>query len=241
MKPKNVVQPDSGEKFSLDYKQRGLPSEEKEKKDKADAAGQDGSLATQKGGVKLELSNGGREAVNGRTKPLGTEREKSEGSLLSLFETIRSFVSDTILAIKDFFYKIWYEPQSENEQPETENAETDLEQAMEITEETQEKAEGTSTEAFLTTARTDIDSELPGMDAAAVYQRDGQLLDNAIQPYLRKGDLNQVISLLTDNGKKTIAMNSTLLTYYDRNGRMVEPSPSDRERILHGDRNVRKL
>jgi len=59
--------------------------------------------------------------------------------------------------------------------------------------------------------------------------------------YLRRGDLNQVISILTDNGKKTAAKNSTLLTYYDRTGRMVEPNASDSQRILYGDRNTRKL
>ena len=73
------------------------------------------------------------------------------------------------------------------------------------------------------------------------YRMQEALLDREIQPYLRSGDLNRVISLLTDNGKKEAARNSTLLTYYDRTGRMVEPNASDRERILHGDRNTRKL
>ena len=62
-----------------------------------------------------------------------------------------------------------------------------------------------------------------------------------IQQSLRNGDMNQVISLLTDNGRKTIAKNSTLLTSYDKNGRVVEPNASDRERALHGDKNSWKL
>ena len=65
--------------------------------------------------------------------------------------------------------------------------------------------------------------------------------DKEIQQYLRSGNLEQVISLLTDNGHKTMAKNSSLLTYYDRTGRLTSLSASDQERILHGDRNVRKL
>lgn len=65
--------------------------------------------------------------------------------------------------------------------------------------------------------------------------------DAEIQKYLHTGNLKQVISLLTDNGKKTIAKNSNLLTYYDRSGRLTQINPSDRERILHGDRNTKEL
>jgi hypothetical protein len=62
-----------------------------------------------------------------------------------------------------------------------------------------------------------------------------------IQEYLHSGNLDQVMNLLTDHGKKSVAKNSGLLTYYDRQGRLTEINPSDRERIIHGDRNVRKL
>ena len=51
----------------------------------------------------------------------------------------------------------------------------------------------------------------------------------------------QVISILTDNGNRTVAKNSTLLTYYDKRGRITEPNASDRERILYGDKNARNL
>ena len=65
--------------------------------------------------------------------------------------------------------------------------------------------------------------------------------DREIQEFLRIGDMDQVINLLTDNGKRTIARNSTLLTSYDKNGRVVEPNASDMERVLHGDRNTWEL
>lgn len=62
-----------------------------------------------------------------------------------------------------------------------------------------------------------------------------------IQKLLRSGDMERVISLVTENGQKTMAKNSTLLTYYDRSGKITPLSASDQERILHGDRNVKKL
>lgn len=65
--------------------------------------------------------------------------------------------------------------------------------------------------------------------------------DREIQESLRIGDMDQVINLLTDNGKRTLARNSTLLTSYDKNGRVVEPSAPDMERVLHGDRNTWEL
>ena len=79
------------------------------------------------------------------------------------------------------------------------------------------------------------------LDLEVARRSDEEWVDKEIQQYLHTGDLPQVINLLTDNGRKTIAKNSTLLTYYDRNGRVVEPSASDKERILHGDRSSRKL
>lgn len=62
-----------------------------------------------------------------------------------------------------------------------------------------------------------------------------------IRQSLQDGDMEQVISLLTENGKRTIAKNSTLLTSYDKHGRVVELNASDRERALHGDKNSWKL
>lgn len=62
-----------------------------------------------------------------------------------------------------------------------------------------------------------------------------------IQKLLRSGDMEQVVNLVTENGQKTMAKNSTLLTYYDRSGKITPLSASDQERILHGDRNVKKL
>ena len=44
-----------------------------------------------------------------------------------------------------------------------------------------------------------------------------------------------------ENGKKHLAKNTTLLTTYDRRGRIVAIDEAERERILHGDKNFIKL
>lgn len=46
--------------------------------------------------------------------------------------------------------------------------------------------------------------------------------------------------LSSAEGKK-VARNSDLLTYYDRHGTVVPVSPSDRQRILYGDKNQMKV
>ena len=75
----------------------------------------------------------------------------------------------------------------------------------------------------------------------ADFPVDEESRNRKIQQSLRNGDIEQVISLLTENGKRTVAKNSTLLTSYDRNGRVVESNASDRQRVLYGDKNSLKL
>lgn len=225
-KMKNVSVSDTGEKFSLDYKQDELSSE-KEKKDK-EVSEREKQQAVEKAGVKVELSGYGRAAgaldksradmVKGRT---------SAGQGQSLFASIQEIFKTAIAAFKDFFDKIWNEPEAE----ETVKADAVKQEGI--------GAESEASQNFSELLGEQQDTELPET-AESFYQNEARL-NREIQPYLRKGDLNQVMNLLTDNGKKTAAKNSTLLTYYDRNGRMVEPSASDSQRILYGDRNARKL
>ncbi|MBD5459261.1 MAG: hypothetical protein HDR27_11900 [Lachnospiraceae bacterium] len=214
-KMKNVSVSDTGEKFSLDHKQDEL-SNEKEKRDK-EVSEQEKQQAAEKAGVKVELSGYGR-AVGTldrqRTDPV--KKGADAGQIQSLLASVQEIFRTAIAAFKDFFDKIWNEPKTE----ESVQAEA-VEQEREDSQAIQETA--------------------PPVETAEDFYQNEARLNQEIQPYLRKGDLNQVINLLTDNGKKTAARNSTLLTYYDRNGRMVEPSASDSQRILYGDRNARKL
>lgn len=234
-KTKNVNIPNTGEKFSLNYNQEELQTKDNKKKDKADKSEKGRKDATEQSGVRLELSNNGKSSSADRLKTSEAANAQASASGQSIVELLRGIVTTAVSAVKDFFYKIWNdEPDVKSETgsetipdmiAETENA---IDNGLGIEEETKEEF--------------DIPMQIPdSIDSAESQKIAEQRLDREIQPYLRKGDLNQVISLLTDNGKKTVAMNSTLLTYYDRNGKMVEINASDRERILRGDRNTKKL
>lgn len=229
---KNVNILDTGEKFSLDYKPKDLQSETKDSKDKSDKASSEQNLPVDKSGVRLELSRQGQTAAAAKAQSLNTSKSQAASGTQSLIDTVRTFISTAIEAVKDFFYKIWNDPQPED---------------MQVSEDSADFAETLETvEAGGTSGITDTlaAAEMPnstGADAETAYRMDVERRDREIQKYLRNGDLNQVMSLLTDNGKKEIARNSSLLTYYDKTGRMIEPNASDRERILHGDVNARKL
>lgn len=62
-----------------------------------------------------------------------------------------------------------------------------------------------------------------------------------MQAVLKSRNLDSLAAILSENGKKHLAKNTTLLTIYDRRGRIVAIDEAERERILHGDKNFIKL
>lgn len=227
--PKNA---ESQEKFSLDWqKDQAVP-------DKKEGKGEDKKLHEKPGvdikrqGVRLELS--GKSAI-------GFEQEKEAVSQIgergAQSGSIAAFFREFLQSIKDFLYKIW------NESPEETVISEDVtpEEAERYTEEYY-KLKGIERKSF------GVSPDFVGnADVAdgAVQETDSEVReaerDAKIRKQLRSGNLEQVINLLTDDGKRSVAKNSTLLTYYDKSGKLTQLNASDRERILHGDRNVRKL
>ncbi len=209
---KKIDVPDTGEKFNLDYKNNESSLEAKDKKEISD---QEKQQQAERSGVMLELSSRGRDARadrQGQTETAKTQSESKSGQV-PLLETIRTYVMATISAVREFFYNIW------NERPQ-EGVSQDVQLLEGILQEPEESI--------------DALDEMSAFDEEEGRERE-------IQESLRIGDMDQVINLLTDNGKRTIAKNSTLLTSYDKNGRVVEPNTSDMERVLHGDRNTWEL
>ena len=126
--------------------------------------------------------------------------------------SLLTLFKDLFQSVKDFLYKLWNEPSEE----------TVISEDV-----TPEEAERYTEEYYA----------LKGIDPKV---REAER-DEKIRKQLRSGNLEQVISLLTDDGRRTMAKNSTLLTYYDKSGKLTQLSASDKERILHGDRHVREL
>lgn len=126
--------------------------------------------------------------------------------------SVVSFFRSLLQSVRDFLYQIWNEPSSE----------TVISEDV-----TPEEAERYTQEYY----------KIKGIDP----EEQEAERDEKIRRQLRSGNLEQVMSLLTDDGRRTMAKNSTLLTYYDKSGKLTQLNASDRERILHGDRHVRKL
>ena len=133
-----------------------------------------------------------------------------------------------IAAVREFFHSIWSDSQPED-------AVSDILQVA-----SQEDLQELSEEASPDIPQEPVEF-IDASDERSVAAMDEERRNREIQQSLRDRDMEHVIRLLTDNGKRTIAKNSTLLTSYDRNGRVIEPNASDREKALYGNRNTWEL
>lgn len=232
---------ESQEKFSLDRQKEQESTAKKEEK------GEDKKLH-EKPGVHSEVQNGVRlELSGGKNAGKAQDKDESAKAQSPFGETIFSILQSLFAWIKDLFYRIWNDPPAEafSEEVTPEEAERYTEEYYAMKGLSPERAE---TESIPQEAAVQ-DIEIPSPETEAgqpeetpqSYAADQAVRDAKIRGHLRSGDLEQVISLLTDDGRRTVAKNSTLLTYYDRNGKLTQINASDRERILHGDRNMRSL
>jgi hypothetical protein len=205
------------EKFSLNYQgEDQVSSSKKEKDDDGTSEVGDKSVRMQKSGVTLELSNANAQSD---TEKSAEGESPSTGGAGTFLTGLQNVFQKILQTVRDVFYKIWNDPQP----AETAELSAEKTENMDNSGIAAEKAESTG---------------LPAQESEEVSEADKE---EEIQKYLHSGDLDQVMNLLTDHGKKSVAKNSSLLTYYDRQGRLTEINPSDRERIMHGDRHVRKL
>ena len=216
----------TGEKFSLAYQRAQDETDEKDKNDKSEEAGAataDRPHTVVQGGVKLELSGSGQ--GNAGVKRDSSMQSVSVGN--GLVDTIKNWIASFIQSAKELLYRIWNDPVSTEDVivEDAESAATDEPEKL--------------SEEYL--ALNNLE-RLQNPEEAAKQQIEREAKKDAeIQKLLRSGDMEQVISLVTENGQKTMAKNSTLLTYYDRTGKITPLNASDQERILHGDKSVRKL
>ena len=206
----------NSEKFSLDYQRADDKKEEEEGKEKISRDGLGKNLTGNS--AHTALRNGVRLELSGREQTGASDGPKGISELL---DTVRIWIASAVQSFKGLLSRIWNDPVTEEEVLPVE--EVPVEETDRLSEE------------YL-----DI-NPIKSSDADGLFLPDGADRDREIQKYLRSGNLEQVLNLLTEDGHRTIAKNSTLLTYYDRTGRFTSISASDQDRILHGDRNVKKL
>lgn len=238
-KPQRVNVPNTGEKFSLGNEKDGLQAGLKDKEQVSD---QEKQQAAERGGVRIELSSKG---VEKQKQAEEAERSNAPG-LTSLLETIRTFFTAAAAAVKDIFGRIWNDPQPEDALKDiSEMAEaagvtggTESTEAAGAIEDTESAGAAGIIRVTEIVEATGFTGTMEDTDAS---RADEMNPDREIRRHLQNGDVEQVIRLLTDNGRKTAARNSTLLTFYDKNGRVVKPDASVQQRTLYGDKNTRKL
>ena len=236
---------ESQEKFSLDrQKEQEVPKKKEEKGEDKKLHQKPGAQIRAQDGVKLELS-GGR--VNEREQTAGGAT-KSENRGGGLFDGVLSVFKSLFAALGEFFYKVWNDPPqgtvSEDVTPEEAERYTEEYYAMKGIPRPETPAAGEKEEISDADVSSEAEKAAESADvqeAQADFEAEQAERDEKIRKHLRSGNLEQVISLLTDDGKRAVAKNSTLLTYYDKNGKLTQINASDRERILHGDRHVKTL
>lgn len=236
---------ESQEKFSLDrQKEQEVPKKKEEKGEDKKLHQKPGAQIRAHDGVKLELS-GGR--VNEREQTAGGAT-KSENRGGGLFDGVLSVFKSLFAALGEFFYKVWNDPPqgtvSEDVTPEEAERYTEEYYAMKGIPRPETPAAGEKEEISDADVSSEAEKAAESADvqeAQADFEAEQAERDEKIRKHLRSGNLEQVISLLTDDGKRSVAKNSTLLTYYDKNGKLTQINASDRERILHGDRHVKTL
>ncbi|HAP20800.1 MAG TPA: hypothetical protein DCR27_05950 [Lachnospiraceae bacterium] len=212
------------EKFSLEHQNEQTSSQKKADKGDDKKLHEKPDVTVKKQGVRLELS-GSRPKADWEKETASGEKTETAG--IGLFGSFYGILQDFLQVVKNFFYKIWNDPPQEPV-----SSEVTLEEAERYTEEYY---------AMKGMAPPEPVGEIQIPEKRKSYEEIQAEQDEKIRKSLRSGNLDQVINLLTDDGRRTIAKNSTLLTYYDRSGKITQINASDRERILHGDRNVRKL
>lgn len=211
------------EKFSLDHQEKeALSSKKKEKgEDKKLHEKTPGASLREKSGVKLDLSKSGIKQTSQTEKESGLSGNDSFSESV-LWDSVRETFRKLVQYAKTLFDKIWNDPPP----------------IVESVDVTPEEAERYTQEYYALKKEQSVgkDRLTDSVELSHSVNRDAE-----IQKYLHSGNLEQVLSLLTDNGKRSIAKNSTLLTYYDKSGRLTSVNPSDSERILHGDRHSQSL
>lgn len=213
-KRKSVDSPE----FHLDAEKQGViyeKSEEKKKAAKAETEKEAPKTAQESfsSGVRIEISHQGRER---------TQRENVRADFAG---QVRKFAQAAVTFLKSLWDKIW-----------NESAEDKQIEFPEILEERMEKAEA-STDMYPAPGEIPGEFLLPG----PVDVTQPNYTKEEIREIFRRGNQKEIENFLSDNGRKHLVKNSDLLTQYDKTGMIIGVDRSDKDLILHGNKNEIKL
>lgn len=144
-------------------------------------------------------------------------REKALSSTIldfkKLWNTVKSFVSGLIKNIRQIFGNLW-----------------DSKPLGDGIESINKKSSANNTNNNLPSSRKP--ASIDELEASR---------DEGIRKALNSGNKDEFRSLISENGKRRPAKNTSMLTTYDSRGKIVSLNPSDENKILHGDRGSKKF
>lgn len=143
----------------------------------------------------------------------GYERAEKEKQRKSVVEQIRKYAAIAVDFLKSVWDKVWNEPEKAEE----------TEEFPEILEEKLGKqTEEIQPAGYLSTEVSPLSRE-------------------EIRQLFRRGSRKEIEDFISNYGERQLARNTELLTQYDRRGSIVNLSSSEKELILHGNKNEVKL
>lgn len=152
----------------------------------------------------------------------GYERAEKEKQWMFIVNGVRKYAAVAINFLKTVWDKVWNEPK-----PAEETAEF-----PEILEETLGmQAEEKKAELFTEEVRPANNPQLDGV----------QYSKEEIRQLFRRGNRKEIEDFISNYGERQLARNTELLTQYDRKGSIINLSNSEKELILHGNKNEVKL
>ena len=216
--------------FLLQYEEKGVvwdrkDQDEKEKAKEAEERLKKAAAAEAKPAAAKTTSVSNTPTV---TKDVSKAGEQAETSLLQeIFDKVKGFFTG-------IFRFIWYGDEGKTEQTESGSGRTG--------EGSEKNEQGMTGSDVMESAAAAAKPDAGITETAASRTKDGQVdRDARIRELIARHDTKGVVDILTENHTIQPARNSTLLTYYNRYGKIVEMNQTNTGRILHGDRHTRSL
>lgn len=212
-------------KFNLDYAEEGVlyePSSDEEKETPGAEKKQAGSFQAS---AALEL----RELTETDSAPA----KKAADSQPSLTDSLRTFFARAKQMLRRLWSTIWESAPAKKDDVVTDE---ELHAAKDAAaDEPTEPAGSVTLQADNSATVNNSEGKKNGAQDTLHAGNDARIL-NA----LKSGNHKNFRSLLSEDGKRTPARNSSLLTYYDAKGNLISPDASVQQRVLHGDRGSMK-
>lgn len=240
-----TVKVDNNEHFNLNnalneqkQAQDGVIYEPSEKKDSASlsgSSGKDTGYSTQ-GKDTFESS---LDKAKKKQEQIDTNNSAFRKSLKELWHNISNFFAGLWFNIKKIFGNVWEsKPLAEGvESMRRDSSASSLSEELPpsndnfLSNENAHFNEGSHSANY---SKSDV-TETSSIDALEASR------DTKIRKALSEGNRDEFRSLISDDGKRQPARNTSMLTTYDSSGQLVNINPSDENKILHGDRHTTKL